>query len=72
MSKFKVGDQVCHVMTGNIYVIKSVPDNWHRLEHCGKTFYSYKSNDEKVTHYRREDEMEDGRFIFVSELERSK
>lgn len=62
MSKFKVGDRVTHGNSGKEYVIKRLPDPWHRLENCDKPFYAYKGEHNGVTYYRREDEMDDGRF----------
>lgn len=67
MSKFKVGDRVMHGRSAKEYVVTKVPNIWHRLENCDKPFYAYKHD--QVTYYRREDEMEDGRFTL---LERAK
>jgi len=68
MAKFKVGQIVRHLKSGNLYRIAQGPDEGHRLEYCDQTFYVYKS----VAHngyewYRRSDEVEDGRFVLVEE-----
>jgi hypothetical protein len=63
--KFKVGDRVRHVASGKEYRVNEVPSFYYLLEECGKPFYAYTEVNGKVTYYRRQDEMEDGRFELV-------
>ena len=60
---FKIDDTVCHVRTGNTYLITMVPPHL-RLESTNESAYAYEDR-EGVTWVRAQSQMEDGRFVLV-------
>ena len=65
MIKYKIGDKLKHVTSGDNYVIVAYPNDNRLLESTGDRFYEYRANGGDIVWHRAEREMEDGRFILV-------
>ena len=64
-NKFESGDIVEHVKSGIKYTIFSTPSKERQLEYCRKPFYGYAEICGSIMWMRRQDEMEDGRFVLI-------
>lgn len=67
MNKFKPFQIVKHVGTGHLYKVRETPLEHSRLEHSGETYYKYEDIHSGNTWIRCKSEMEDGRFIELTD-----
>lgn len=64
---YNYGYRLRHVKSGEEVQIIRVPEEKWRLEHCDEPFYAYRALSTGVIWFRCKSEMEDGRFVPVTE-----